>query len=109
MKMYLFLGCSMPTKQYAYELSLRSTFPKLGIELLDLPDANCCGTPVVGVNRIYPVYGASRILAIAEAGGLDVLAPCNGCHLSLSESSFLLNEREDMKDKINKLLREEGL
>lgn len=109
MKMYLYLGCTTPAKQYAYELSLRAVFPRLGIELVDMPDSNCCGTPLMGVNRFYNVYAPARLMAIAEAGGLDIVAPCNGCHLALSEAAFMLRERRHLLEQVNSLLKEEGL
>jgi len=34
----LYPGCIMPTEQYAYELSTRSIFKTLGIDLVDLPN-----------------------------------------------------------------------
>ncbi len=108
-KMYLFLGCIIPTKQYAYELSLRSTLPQLGVELEDMPEANCCGTPLKCVSILYPVYASARIFAVAEASGLDILAPCNGCHLTLSENFHLLQERPDLLEHVNRLLKEDGL
>lgn len=109
MKLYIYLGCTIPTKQYGYELSIRKVLPKLGIELEEMPDSNCCGTPIMGVNRFYSIYGPARIMAIAEAGGLDLLSPCNGCHLALNETAFLLREQKNLLEQVNKLLKEEGL
>jgi len=96
-------------KQYAYELSLRAVFPRLGIEIVDMPDSNCCGTPLMGVNRFYNVYAPARLMAIAEAGGLDIVTPCNGCHLALSEAAFMLREKKNLLEQVNTLLKEEGL
>jgi heterodisulfide reductase subunit B len=108
-KMYLYLGCTIPMKQFAYELSLRSSLPNLGVELEDMPEANCCGTPLRCVSIFYPIYASARICAIAEAAGLDILAPCNGCHLSLSENLILLRTRPDLAERVNSLLRDENL
>jgi len=47
-KFLLYLGCTIPTKQYAYEISVRAVLPKLGIELVEFEGASCCGFPLKG-------------------------------------------------------------
>lgn len=109
MRMLLYLGCTIPTKQYAYELSLRSTLPSLGIELVYPKDMNCCGTPLKGISVYYPLYACARVLAIAELEGLNIISPCNGCHLSLTETIYKLKLNPSLMFKINEILKEEGL
>lgn len=109
MKLLFYLGCTIPTKQYAYELSLRSTLPSLGVELVYPKDTNCCGTPLKGVSMNYSLYACARVLAIAEAEGLNIIAPCNGCHLSLTEAVYKLKLNPILMSKINDILKEEGL
>ena len=87
--------------QYAYEMSVREVMPRLDVELVDLENASCCGTPVQSVNMYAATYLAARNLAIAEKMGFtDLLAVCNGCHLSLFEALHLLNHDEKLKEKI---------
>jgi len=75
-----------------------------------LEDASCCGTPVQSVNMVAALYLAARNLAVAEKTGLnDLLVVCNGCHLSFSEAMHFLNKDEQLRHKVNNLLREEGL
>ena len=84
--------------------------PRLGIELVDLDNVSCCGTPVQSVNMFAALYLAARNLAIAEKTGLsDLLLPCNGCYLSLSEAKHFLSHDEKLKEKVNTLLKEENL
>ncbi len=110
MRVAVYWGCVIPTIQYAYEMSVREVFPRLGVELVDLDDFSCCGLPVRSVNAYASVYLAARNLAIAEKTGLeDLLVPCNGCHLSLSEAERYLDEDEELKRKVNSLLGEERL
>jgi heterodisulfide reductase subunit B len=106
----VFWGCRIQTFQYAYELSLRNTLPKLDVELVDLRNTNCCGDPVKSVNNFASLYLASRVLALASETGLkDLLVPCNRCHLTLSETRFVLEKEKTLKEKINAFLSEEGL
>ena len=106
----VYWGCVIPTIQYAYEMSVREVFPRLGVELVDLEDFSCCGLPVRSVNSYASVYLAARNLAIAEKTSLeDLLVPCNGCHLSLFEAERCLDGDEEVRRKVDSLLGEEGL
>ena len=91
-------------------MSVRTVMPRLGIELVDLESVSCCGLPVQSVNMFAALYLAARNLAIAEKTGLnDLLLPCNGCYLSLSEAKYFLSQDSKLKEKINSVLKEENL
>lgn len=110
MKVAVYWGCVIPTIQYGYEMSVREVMPKLDVELVDLDNVSCCGTPVQSVNMLAALYLAARNLAIVEKTGLSgLLLPCNGCYLSLSEAKHFLDQDEKLKERINTLLQEEGL
>jgi heterodisulfide reductase subunit B len=110
MKVAVYWGCVIPTSQYAYEMSVREIMPHLGVELADLDNASCCGTPVQSINMVAAVYLAARNIAIAEKTGFsDLLVVCNGCHLSLFEATHFLNNDEKLKEQVNSLLKEEDL
>jgi len=109
LKVAVFWGCCIQANQYAYEMSVRETFPLLNIELVDLSEVICCGDPVKSVNDFAANFLAVRVLALANQTGLnDLLVPCNRCHFTLSEA------QENMKNpkiaqKILGLLKEESL
>jgi len=106
----VYWGCVIPTTQYPYEMSVREVAPRLSVELVDLDNASCCGTPVQSVNMFAALYLAARNLAIAEQTGLnDLFVACNGCHLSFFEFSHLWNHDEKIREKISLLLEEEDL
>jgi len=110
MKVPVYWGCVIPTVQYAYEMSVREVMPRLGVELVDLDNASCCGTPVQSINMFAAVYLAARNIAISEKTGFtDLLAVCNGCHLSLFEAHHFLSHDEKLREQVNALLKEEGL
>ena len=110
MKVAVYWGCVIPTMQYGYEMSVREVMPRLGVELVDLDNASCCGAPVQSVNMYAAVYLAARNIAIAEKMGFnDLLAVCNGCHLSLFEAAYFLSHNEKLLEEINTLLKEEEL
>jgi heterodisulfide reductase subunit B len=91
-------------------MSVREVLPKLGVELVELEDTSCCGTPLKSVNAFASVCLATRNMAIAEKTGLkDLLVLCNGCHLSFSEAKHFLNANKTLKQKVDSLLNDEGL
>ena len=110
MKKYAFYpGCVMPTEQYAYELSIRETFPLLDIELIDLEGFSCCGEPMKSVNQLMTLYLSARNLAIGEKQDLDLFVPCPMCHLALSECKHVMENNAEMRDRINGMLLSEEL
>ena len=110
LKIAVFWGCRILTSQYAYEMSIRETFPKLNVELVDLPETSCCGDPVKSINDPAANYLAIRTLALASATDLDnLLIPCNRCHFAISEARKALEKDEKFSQKITDLLKEEGL
>ncbi|MEM3700574.1 MAG: CoB--CoM heterodisulfide reductase iron-sulfur subunit B family protein [Candidatus Bathyarchaeia archaeon] len=110
MKVAVFWGCRILTSQYAYEMSMREVFPRLNVELVDLPETNCCGDPVKSVNDSAANYLAARILALTNKTGLEnLLVPCNRCHFAISEAKAAISKNEKIGNKIIDLLHEEGL
>jgi heterodisulfide reductase subunit B len=110
MKIAVFWGCRILTSQYAYEMSVRETLPRLGVNLVDLPETNCCGDPVKSVNDLAANYLAVRSLALANTTGLDnLLIPCNRCHFAISEAKNMVERNENLGHKVATLLKEERL
>ena len=110
MRYALYLGCTIQSEQYGYEVSVRETLPRLGIELEDMEGVSCCGSPALNsVSKLGWHYLSARNLAIAENMGLDVLPLCNGCHLSFIETKHFLEKDPELKNIINMNLEKEGL
>lgn len=108
-KIAFYPGCLIQTEQYAYELSIRNTFPLLDIELVDMSGFSCCGETVKSVNQMITLYLSARNLAISEKDGLDLFVPCPRCHTALSECKHVLNNDIGIRDRINSTLSGEGL
>jgi len=109
-KVAVFWGCCILASQYAYEMSVREVLPKLGVELVDLREALCCGDPVRSVNDFAANYLSARVLALANLTGLpNLLVPCNRCHFTISEAKRAVERDEKVREKIVGMLKEEGL
>ena len=109
MKFVFYPGCTVQSEQYAYEISARQIFPKLGIQLIDVEGFSCCGYPLKNISVPAWFYLAARNLALAEKLGLDIFPICNGCNLSFCEVKHHLERDPTLKERINSLLSTEGL
>lgn len=108
-KYALYPGCVMPTEQYAYEVSIRETFPLLNINLVDVEGFSCCGEPMKSMNQLMALYLSARNIALAERQDLDLFVPCPMCHLSLSECQRVMESNTEMRDRMNGMLVSEDL
>jgi heterodisulfide reductase subunit B len=109
LKYLMFLGCAIPYRVSAYEISARKVLQKLGVELVEMPEFNCCGLPLDPVSHETMLLLAARNLAIAEQKGLNILALCPGCAGTLKKVSKMLKEDRTLREEINKHLKEAGL
>jgi heterodisulfide reductase subunit B len=111
MKSYaLFPGCSLEKMARGYLNSTKETTAKLGIELKELEDWNCCGaTAYFHVDEILAYTLCARNLAMAEKQGLDVVAPCAACFKNMYFTRRYLMEDPDLAEHINYALEEDGL
>jgi len=109
LKVAVFWGCCIQANQFAYEMSVRETFPRLDIELVDLSEVICCGDPVKSVNEFAANFLAVRVLALVNLTGQDnLLVPCNRCHFTISEVQETMKNSKSAH-KIIELLKQEGL
>jgi heterodisulfide reductase subunit B len=110
MDVVLYLGCTIPTQEYAYEVSARQVLPRLGVNIIDLQNAACCGQPLKGLDNLGWLYLASRTIALAEQQQAEtLLALCNGCHVSICEARHILESDDSLRKTIDEMLADEGL
>ena len=83
---------------------------KMGVERVLLDKSACCGGGVVDETNKIVVYGLNaRNIAIAEENGVDLYTPCNTCYMIIAKTKLELDSNEELKEKINKILVDEGL
>jgi heterodisulfide reductase subunit B len=108
-KYLMFLGCAIPYRVAAFEISARKILGKLGIELVEMPEFNCCGLPLDPVSHEMMLILAARNLAMAEQKGLNIITLCPGCAGTLKKVNKMLKEDKALRDEINHHLKEAGL
>jgi len=104
-----FPGCLIPTRYPAMESAIRTTLPRLGVDLVDLEGASCCPDPIYfkSKDKVAWLAVAARNLTLAESLGLDVVTNCSGCTATLSEAHHLLQD-EALRDRVNRRLARIG-
>jgi len=109
MKFALFLGCQIPVRLKQYETSSRAILERLGVELVDIEEFNCCGYPLRNIEFKAFLLSSARNLALAEKKELDVMTLCQCCYGSLKKASVLLKENPSLRNEVNAVLEREGL
>ena len=105
----LFLGCVIPYRLSSYEISARKVLEKLGVELVEMPEFNCCGFPMDPINHDLMLTLATRNLCLAEKQNLNILTLCNGCFSILNETNKMLEGDKELREKTNGYLKEIGM
>ncbi len=100
MKYSYYPGCAQHGTAVDYRKSVEAVFRRLGIELEEIKNWNCCGALHVD-DRTTRVALSARTLASAR--GLDIATPCNLCYSNLMRASSALEESL-LKRSINEVL-----
>ncbi|HSQ53534.1 MAG TPA: CoB--CoM heterodisulfide reductase iron-sulfur subunit B family protein [Acidobacteriota bacterium] len=109
LKYLMFLGCVIPYRIPSYEISSRKVLERLGIELVEMPEFNCCGLPIDSVAHDAMLVLAARNLCLAEEKNLNILTLCPGCAGTLRKVNKSLEADKKLKEQVNSHLKEIGM
>lgn len=102
MKVAYYPGCSLQSIAQEYDLSTRAVGKALGIDLIEIPDWNCCGASAAHASSEYLGTAlSSRNLHLAEKMGLNVTSPCAACYQSLAYANWKMTGDKVLREKIN--------
>ena len=108
-KYLLFLGCVIPYRIPSFEVSARKMLERLGVEIVEMPEFNCCGLPIDSVEHDAMLVLAARNLCLAEQQGLDIITLCPGCAGTLRKVNMKLQADKKLKEHVNGILKEIGM
>jgi len=108
-KYLFFLGCVIPYRISSYEISTRKVAERLGIELVEMPDFNCCGLPLDPVSHRLMLALAARNLCLAEGQNMNIMTLCPGCAGTLRKVNKTLKEDKGIREEVNGYLKEVGM
>src|SRR5512145_2310046 len=102
MKIGLYPGCSLKGSSREYRESVIAIAQKAGIDLVEVPDWNCCGaTAAHNLNKELSLALPLRILAIAEQEKMDeLLVPCAACYSRLGITDHEVKHDAALKEKV---------
>jgi len=91
MRLTYYPGCSLNGTALDYDRSLRDVCSRLGVELIEIPDWNCCGASSAHMtdHEIGMRLPMRNLLLAAELGN-DILVPCAACFQRLKAADRAL-------------------
>jgi heterodisulfide reductase subunit B2 len=107
MEVAYYPGCSLHTSSKLYDIQCRLVFSKLGIELKEIDDWNCCGaTAASKTNDFLGAALPARNLGLAVATGLsEIIIPCSECYSRMLVAQKTLAADEELRNSINEELK----
>jgi heterodisulfide reductase subunit B2 len=105
MKQYTFYpGCAYDSSGLPIKLSIESTNPLLGIELVNLEDWTCCGCPGAAISELGGLALATRNLALAEKMDRDLVSACSCCYRNLLNAHLTYTTDARIRAKLSEAL-----
>ena len=91
MRLSYYPGCSLEGTAKDYDQSVRTVCRALDIELVEIPDWNCCGASSAHMtDHEIGMRLPLRNLRLALAAGDDILVPCAACYQRLRAAELAL-------------------
>ncbi|MHB8483378.1 MAG: CoB--CoM heterodisulfide reductase iron-sulfur subunit B family protein [Nitrospiria bacterium] len=110
MKYAFYTGCAAKGATPELYVSTRLVTQKLGMELVELTSAACCGAGVITeADPELAVALNARTFAMAEAEGLDLMTICGTCQGVMAQINKQLKEDPELLKRVNVYLEKEGL
>lgn len=104
-------GCALEGTGHGYNRSTKAVARKLGLNLVEVPNWNCCGAmEVKNIDPEIQNYLSARNLSIvAEKMSIDtVMAPCNGCYHNLKKVEHDIAEKPKTQEVVDRLSQKAG-
>jgi heterodisulfide reductase subunit B len=103
MEIAYYPGCSLHASSRLYDVQTKTVLSKVGIELSEIEDWNCCGATSAGKQDDFLAIALpARNLGIADATGLsEIMIPCSSCYSRTLVSQKTLERDPKLKAEIN--------
>lgn len=106
----LYTGCTARESTPELLKSTLAVAEKLGIELVLLDEASCCGAShLQDYDDMLSLVLNARNICYAEKLGLTMVTICNTCQLNTAMTKHRLDTNPQLKAKVNEKLAEVGL
>ena len=110
MKFAFYPGCASKGACPELYQSTQLVVKKLGIDIVELHAASCCGAGVIGeADPDLALAINARTFSMAEELGLDVLTICGTCQGVMGSANRQLKGDDELLARINSMLVKEGI
>lgn len=110
LKYALYTGCTARESTPELLSSTLAVAKKLGIEIVLLDEASCCGAShLQDFDETLAYVLNARNICYAEKLGLKMITICNTCQLNTMMTKHQLDTKPELKAKVNEKLSEVGL
>jgi len=102
MKIPYFPGCTLNTTAKCFDNAVRASAAAVGVELVELPNWNCCGAtyPLI-IDNTLELAAPAHILVEAHKQGSQVTTACTTCYNVLKRTNHFIRTHPDERDRIN--------
>jgi heterodisulfide reductase subunit B len=108
MQVPYFPGCTLSTKAQGLDHAARASGRALGLELVEIPDWNCCGAAFPLTNDDLRLSGAVRnLVRTAEMGHNRLMALCSTCYNISKRANLVMRDDIERRDRINYFIEAE--
>ncbi|MDD5615133.1 MAG: CoB--CoM heterodisulfide reductase iron-sulfur subunit B family protein [Candidatus Methanoperedens sp.] len=104
MKLAYYPGCTLHGTAREYDASTKAVSKVAGIELVEIPDWNCCGALEAIFDKELSMGLSARNNMQAQKIGLDLVIPCSICSHNLGRADTAMRTDESFRVKIEKAL-----
>ncbi|MEW6080999.1 MAG: CoB--CoM heterodisulfide reductase iron-sulfur subunit B family protein [Bacillota bacterium] len=101
MKYSYFPGCTLHQQARDFDMSTREAARKMGIDLVELEDWQCCGAVFpLATDAIIYLVSPYRTLASSHEAGTDLVTLCSGCLNVLRRTNRLVKTNKETRAKL---------
>jgi heterodisulfide reductase subunit B len=109
MELSYYPGCTLKTKALNFEASAMAAMAALGVNLVELPRWNCCGTvySMAEDDLAHHIAPVRNLVRVAEQGSDRVVTLCSFCYNTLKRADLLMRDSREKRDAINAFMDDE--
>lgn len=109
MKISYFPGCTLKTTAKNFEDSAIASLSSLGIDLVELPRWNCCGTvySLASDDLMHQLAPVRTLIRVKEQEAAKVVTLCSMCYNTLKRANKLVREDGEKLGKLNDFMDRE--
>ncbi len=107
MKFLYYPGCTLKNKAKDLDIYARESALKLGFELIEVDEFQCCGGVFTTANdEIATKLASVRALKAAKAAGVPLVTVCSACHNVIKQTNHAMKNDAEFADKVNRYIND---